>query len=200
MQAARGTSLNSGDDDTTGTIGDTTAAGGLADLSPSRRWALRAVFAGVALLGYAADQTTKALAVAHLTPGAPKHVVGEALRFDLIRNSGAAFSTGTSHTEWFTALAIAALVFVIWLGSRLGSVLWSVALGLLAAGVAGNLTDRIARAPQGFRGHVVDFLEFPHWPVFNMADVCINIAAVLIVIQVYRGVRLGGGRRTEQQA
>lgn len=195
MQAARGASLNSGDTDDSG--GTDPAEGAP---SRSRRWAVRATFVGVALLGYAVDQTSKALAVAHLTPDQPKRVVGEALRLDLIRNPGAAFSTGTSHTEWFTALAIVALIFVIWLARRLGSMLWATALGLLAAGIAGNLTDRIVRAPQGFRGHVVDFLEFPHWPIFNMADVCINIAAVLIVIQVYRGIRLGGGRRTEPAA
>lgn len=193
MQAARGTSLNSSD-----TTGDTSGTGKSHTARPTRRWAMWATFAGAALLGYAIDQTTKALAVAHLTPDVPKRVIGAALRLDLIRNPGAAFSTGTSHTEVFTVLAIVALIFVIWLATRLGSFIWALALGLLAAGIAGNLTDRIARAPHGFRGHVVDFLEFPHWPVFNVADVCINVAAVLIVIQVYRGVRLGGGKRSQE--
>jgi signal peptidase II len=153
---------------------------------------LRLTFAGAALAGYALDQITKALAAAHLTPGEPRHLIGSLLRLDLTRNPGAAFSTGTSHTVVFTVLAIVALVVTCWFALRAGSRGWSIALGLLAAGIAGNLTDRILRAPKGFSGHVVDFLELPHWPIFNVADVAINVAAVLIVILVWRGVRFDG--------
>jgi signal peptidase II len=39
---------------------------------------------------------------------------------------------------------------------------------------------------------VVDFLQLPHWPIFNVADVCINVAAALIVIQSVRGIPLRG--------
>jgi len=148
----------------------------------------------VAIGGYAVDQVTKALAAAHLTPGEPRHLIGSLLQLDLIRNPGAAFSTGTSHTVFFTVLAIAALCVTVYFALRAGTRMWAVALGVLAAGIAGNLTERILRAPRGFSGHVVDFLEFPHWPVFNVADVCINIAALLILILAWRGVRLGGGR------
>jgi signal peptidase II len=75
------------------------------------------------------------------------------------------------------------------------------ASALLLAGVAGNLTDRICCASPGpFRGHVVDFLELPHWPIFNVADICINVAAVLILIQAFRGVRVDGSRDTHQKA
>jgi len=42
---------------------------------------------------------------------------------------------------------------------------------------------------------VIDFLELPNWPIFNVADICINIAAALIVIQSVRGVPLGGAKR-----
>lgn len=170
------------------------AAGG-ASLSDARSTTTsRLLFGSVAVVCLAIDQLAKAWAVAGLTPDQPRDLIGKALRLDLIRNPGAAFSTGTSHTEWFSALAILASVVVIWLGARSRDRLWSVALGILLAGIMGNLVDRIFRAPAGFRGHVVDFLEFPHWPVFNLADVCINIAAVLIVIQALRGIRLDGTR------
>lgn len=177
MQAARGTSLSDAVPD------------GAPSTSPTR---LRVVFALVAVGCLALDQITKALAVAHLTPGEPRRVLGPLLRFDLTRNAGAAFSTGTAHTEWFAALAIIAACVVVWVAFRAATRLWAVALGVLMAGIVGNLVDRIVRAPGGFRGHVVDFLEFPHWPIFNLADVCITIAAVLIVLQAVRGVPLGG--------
>ena len=76
---------------------------------------------------------------------------------------------------------------VLYLARRLGSLGWAFALGFLLAGVAGNLTDRLVREPGPLRGHVIDFFMLPHWPVFNVADMCIDAAAVLILIQVYRG-------------
>ena len=38
------------------------------------------------------------------------------------------------------------------------------------------------------RGHVVDFLQLPSFPIFNVADICINIAAALIILQALRGI------------
>jgi signal peptidase II len=176
-------------------------AEGGASLSDARiATAPRILFVLAAVVGLAIDQVSKALVVAKLTPGERHDLVGKALRLDLIRNPGAAFSTGTSHTEWFAALAVVASIVVVWFGLRAVDRIWSAALGILLAGIVGNLLDRIFRAPGGFRGHVVDFLEFPHWPVFNLADVCINIAAVLIVIQAARGVRLDGARSVGRSA
>src|SRR5206468_822877 len=82
----------------------------------------------------------------------------------------AAFSTGTSYTVVLSFVAIVAACAVLWVSRRLGSAGWAVALGFLLAGVLGNLTDRVFRAPGFLHGHVVDFLQLPHWPVFNVAD------------------------------
>jgi len=182
MQAARGASLSDADDERQ----DSTTR--------DRRYRARLLFVGVAGVLLVIDQVTKIWAVAALTPGEPKHLLGSLLRLDLIRNPGAAFSTGTSHTEVFTALALVATIVVVWFGLRTRHLGWAVGLGFLFAGVVGNLVDRIFRAPSVFRGHVVDFLELPHWPIFNVADMCINVAAVVILVLAYRGARLGGGR------
>jgi signal peptidase II len=69
-----------------------------------------------------------------------------------------------------------------------------VAFGLLLAGIAGNLTDRLLRDPGPLRGHVVDLFAIPHWPIFNVADICIDVAAALILLQAFRGVRIDGSR------
>ena len=153
-----------------------------------------ALFAGVALTAYAVDVVSKVLAVDRLTGRPDVSVVGDFLQLHLVRNPGAAFSTGTSFTEFFSVVSILAVLVVLWLSRRLGSTAWAVALGLLLAGVAGNLTDRLARQPGPLRGHVIDFFMLPHWPVFNVADICIDVAAALILVQVYRGVRLDGTR------
>jgi signal peptidase II len=84
---------------------------------------------------------------------------------------------------------------VIRLVPRLGHPGWAVALGLLCAGVLGNLVDRIFRGPSPLRGHVVDFLQLPYWPIFNVADMCISAAAVsIMILAVVRGVGIGGER------
>jgi signal peptidase II len=154
---------------------------------------VRVAFVGVAVAGLALDQLTKTWAMRRLVDG-DIEVVGSWLVFHLTRNPGAAFSTGTEYTVLFSLLAIAAACVVVFLSRRLGSLLWAVALGLLLAGVTGNLVDRLFRDPAPLRGHVVDFLMVPNWPVFNVADICINVAAGLILIQAFRGVRIDGTR------
>ena len=140
---------------------------------------------------------TKVLAVDRLSGKGTVELLGPWFGLHLTRNPGAAFSTGTAYTGALTVLSIVAVCVVLWVSRRLGSALWAVALGLLLAGVAGNLTDRLFREPGPMRGHVVDFLRFPHWPIFNVADVCINIAAVLIVVQALRGIGVNGRRVTD---
>jgi signal peptidase II len=157
------------------------------------------VLAVVALALYATDQVTKVWAVHALTGEPDRPLVGTLLQLHLTRNPGAAFSTGTRFTEVFTVVAIAAVLVVLWLTRRLGNRFWAVALGLLLAGVAGNLTDRLVRSPGPLRGHVIDFLMLPSWPIFNVADMCINVAAALILVQAFRGVRLDGTRVADDE-
>ena len=127
-------------------------------------------------------------------------LVGDLLVLHLTRNPGAAFSTGTEYTVVLSCLAVVAVCVVLYLSLRVRSVLWAVGLGLLLAGVSGNLTDRVLREPGPMRGHVIDFLMLPNWPVFNIADICINVAAGVILLQAFRGVRLDGTRDVEEES
>jgi signal peptidase II len=138
------------------------------------------------------DQVSKALVVAHLTEDRPVRVLGPVLRLHLIRNSGAAFSTATGLTWLLTLIAVVVLVVVVRVARRLRSTAWAVVLGLLVGGICGNLSDRLFRAPGVGRGHVVDWLELPHWPIFNVADSSIVCAGVLVVLLSVRGVTLDG--------
>ena len=181
MQAARGASLSPSDQ---------------VQAQPARRrGVVRLLFAAVALAAYAADLGSKEWALRALADG-DVPLLGDWFTLHLTYNPGAAFSTGTEFTIVFTCLAIVAVGVVLWLSRRVGSLLWATAFGLLLGGVAGNLTDRLFREPEPFRGHVVDFLMLPNWPVFNLADVCINVAAALIILQTFRGVRLDGTRES----
>ncbi len=146
----------------------------------------------VAAVVYAADQVTKILAVALLEPGEVVAVLGQLLQLRLVRNPGAAFSFATGATWVFTLIAVVVVVAVLRVARRLGSRSWAVALGLLLAGALGNLTDRLLRSPGVARGHVVDFLELPNWPIFNLADCAICAAAGLVVILAVRGTDVDG--------
>ena len=143
---------------------------------------------------------TKIVAVEALTGSPPVQVVGHYFTFYLARNPGAAFSTGTSYTIVLSFIAITAALVVLWISRRLGSTGWAVGLGFLLGGVVGNLTDRIFRSPGPLEGHVIDFLMFPNFPVFNFADIWINLAAATIIIQSVRGIRVDGLRHDEAEA
>jgi signal peptidase II len=176
MQAARGTAL-------TGQPGE---AG-----QPGRRRVglLLSVAAGV----YAADVISKIVVVATLS-GRQVRLLGGLLTLTLLRNSGAAFSIGTSMTIVFTLIALSVIFFILRTSRRLRSLPWAITLGLLLGGATGNLTDRLLRSPGVLRGDVVDWIQLPHWPVFNVADSAIVCGGVLAVLLAARGYRLDGTR------
>jgi len=178
MQAARGASLTS----------DPASHSG----APHPRASRLGLLLGIAAVAWLTDLVTKVLAQRELTGRAPVEVLGSLLRLNLTHNSGAAFSAGRSLTPLISLFAAVAMVVVLVLARRVRTAGWAWALGLLLAGIAGNLTDRLFRDPGPLRGHVVDFLQLPHWPIFNVADICINVAAALIVLQSVRGVPLRG--------
>jgi signal peptidase II len=178
MQAARGASLTRD------------------EASHSGRSRLRLLL-GIAVGAWSIDLASKVVAQSELADRGPVEVLGSLLRLNLTHNAGAAFSTGTSVTPVIAVFAAVAFVVVLVLATRVRTTGWAWALGLLLAGIAGNLTDRIFREPGPLRGHVIDFLQLPHWPIFNVADICINAAAVLIVAQSVRGVPLRGRELVE---
>ena len=142
----------------------------------------------------ALDQLAKAWAVRALGNGRSIEVVGELVQLRLFRNPGAAFSFATGSTWIFTVVATVASIAIVRASRRLGSALWALALGLLLGGALGNLVDRLFREPGFARGHVVDFIDLPRLFVFNLADAAITLAAALIALLSWRGVRVEGGR------
>ncbi|HWG25755.1 signal peptidase II [Actinospica sp.] len=161
-----------------------------ADAAPARRRI--GILLVVAAVVYALDVVTKLLVVAKLTPGQPVHVLGSFLQLTYTRNSGAAFSIGWGYTAVFSLIAVGVILVILRLARSLYSAPWALALGLLLGGAIGNLTDRIARAPGLFRGWVVDFIQFPHFAIFNVADSAITCGGVLMVLLAFRGLHPDG--------
>jgi signal peptidase II len=156
----------------------------------SARWL---IVTAVAVL--IADLVSKHIVVARLSAGPPVTVISHVLTLTLTRNPGAAFSIGQGATLVFSAVAVAVVVVIARTARTLTSRAWAVALGLLLGGALGNLADRIFRSPGPFRGYVIDWIELPHWPVFNVADSAIVVGGVLAVLLVIGGIELDGSRR-----
>jgi signal peptidase II len=154
----------------------------------------------VAAFVIAADAISKAIVVARMASHPPIRLLGGLLTITLTRNAGAAFSIGTSMTIVFTAIAVGVIGYILRTARNLRSTGWAITLGLLLGGATGNLLDRIFRAPGLFQGHVVDWIQLPDWPVFNLADSSIVCAGVLVVLLALRGIRLDGTRAPGHRA
>jgi signal peptidase II len=144
------------------------------------RWAIATIATIVVL-----DQATKSWAVSALAEG-PKNVIGDTVVLELTRNGGSAFSRFQGITP---ILAVGAIIVTIVLMRVLRGVtdrVLVIGLTLVLGGALGNLGDRIFRAPGFLRGHVVDFVAVGWWPVFNVADSCITIGGVLLVVHSLR--------------
>lgn len=148
-----------------------------------------------ALLVLLADVVSKQIVVAKLSNRPPVRVISHVLTLTLTRNAGAAFSIGPGATVLFSAVALIVVIVIARTARSLASRGWAISLGLLLGGALGNLADRVFRSPGPFRGHVVDWLQFPHWPVFNLADSAIVAGGVLAMLLVTRGIELDGSRR-----
>ena len=134
------------------------------------------------------DFATKVWALNNLSASNPTKILGNFLQLTLIRNSGAAFSLAQGATIIFTCFAISVVATIAYFAPRITSKGWSIVLGLALGGILGNLTDRIFRSPGYFTGHVIDWIELTHWPVFNLADTAIVVAAGIAVILSIRNI------------
>jgi signal peptidase II len=141
------------------------------------------------------DVVTKALAVKMLVPPrVPHEVLGEALRFTLVYNRGAAFGLHVGpYSRWvFMTLTLVALAILAWLyqSTREGHVSRVAALALVCGGAIGNLIDRV-RSDLG----VVDFIDVgfgdSRWPTFNIADMAVSAGAFLLAWVLWEDDRIG---------
>jgi signal peptidase II len=150
------------------------------------------VLIAIAVTTLALDVITKAIVVATLPDRPPIELLGGLLTLRVLRNSGAAFNIGNGMTLVFTVIATGVVVAILRFARKLRSLPWAITLGLLLGGALGNLSDRMLRAPGVFRGHVVDWIELPHWPVFNLADASIVCGGILAVLLASRGLQVDG--------
>ena len=146
-------------------------------MSPAARGWVRAL--ALAALVVVLDQVTKAIAADALGPGESVDLV---LGFELVdvRNTGIAFGLLTDGQTLVIVVTAAALALILGYfalnPSRPG--LW-IAVGILVGGAVGNLADRL-RADE-----VIDFIDPPLWPAFNVADIAI-VAGIALIVLIHR--------------
>lgn len=147
------------------------------------------IFASVALGILAGDIVTKRIAESRLPLHLPQDVMGDWVRWTLTYNTGAAMNMslgGWSRTV-FSALALAMVIIIVrmWRGLPPSSTWLSGSLGMIAAGAAGNLIDRVRSA----RG-VVDFIDVgigaSRFWTFNVADASVTCGAVILALITWR--------------
>jgi signal peptidase II len=162
---------------------------GSTELDPSqrsRRPSL-ALTAGVAAIVVALDQLTKRWALSEL--GAEPHHVVWTLQWNLTRNSGMAFSRAQGIGPLIGIVALLVVVWLGWTSRMITSQIMRVAAGLIAGGAIGNLADRIFRGGRILHGSVVDFIDFQWFPIFNVADMAIDIGGAMFVLWTILGHR-----------
>lgn len=162
-----------------------------ADKEPSRKAGLpdckaQLIFWLTLILGLVLDLWSKRAVFEWLgqKPGSTVILIDDLLRLVIAENAGAAFGIATGQRYLLVALSVIALIviFVVFLFSRTCQRSIYVALGLLAAGICGNLYDRIFN--DGLVRDFIDVVYWPgkHWPAFNLADsmLCIGVGVVIV--------------------
>jgi len=144
----------------------------------TRLWRSASVVVSLATL-VGCDHATKFAAKAELEHQAPRRLLGSLLDVRYVENTDVAFNAlrwipegvRSSLLIVFGAVAILSVLVLL---QRTGRATTRASLVLILAGALGNYADRLAR------GYVVDFIHIPHWPVFNVADICVTAGVVLL--------------------
>jgi signal peptidase II len=123
----------------------------------------------------AADQLSKVIVRGRLSRF-EEHELVLGIKLINTRNTGVAFSMFSGGGPLVVIIAVVALgALLAFFFTHLHKRLVWLPTGLLIGGAAGNLIDRIRL------GAVTDFIKFPHWPAFNVADICVTLGVISLI-------------------
>ena len=128
-----------------------------------------------------ADQASKNWALNSLSDGRTIDLVWT-LRFNLVFNSGMAFSKGQGLGRLIGLLAIGVAVWLWFSLRKATSRLSVIGTSMLIGGALGNVVDRMFRGEKWLAGAVVDFIDLQWFPVFNVADSAVTVGAAVLII------------------
>lgn len=134
-----------------------------------------------------ADRVTKIVVERRYGVGyGPRPLVDHVLYLTVLRNSGAAFGLFKNFTAGFLVISLLVMAAILVYYPRIPPYDWPARIGLamVFGGAVSNAYDR------GLQGSVIDFIQVPHWPIFNVADSAITVGvAVLLVGTLWRSGR-----------
>lgn len=150
-----------------------------------RRRLMKFLLPGVALVTLLIDRISKRVVMASLRLGEswnPVAALEPYVSFTYVTNTGAAFGLFPNYGTLFMVIAVVVVVTILLYYRHLPSDQWLVqtSLGLQLGGALGNLVDRF------LYGHVIDFIDFKVWPVFNLADSAVVVGAVILAYYLLR--------------
>lgn len=133
-------------------------------------------FSGLVFLIVLLDQLTK-----YLVLKSQLQINFKIFTLHLVKNTGAGFGLLKNQTLLLTIISILVTLFVIYYYKKIPKQPFpQIFTALFLAGVIGNLIDRL------FRKFVIDFIDFHFWPAFNLADACITISAIGLIIYFWK--------------
>ena len=152
-----------------------------------RKAKLRPYLVAVPLAGLvvAIDLVTKRVAAASFV-GSPRVVIPGVLTFTYGENRGAAFSMFQEGGPLLAVAAIVAIGVILWALRAPRPGLEVAGLGLIMGGAAGNLIDRLARGEGLVDGLVIDWIQFPNFPIFNIADSSLTVGVGMMLLATWR--------------
>ena len=140
----------------------------------------------ITLLSFIIDQVSKALVSTCFSLNESVRLINNFLYLNYINNTGASFSILTNKKYLLIILSLIAIVIIIrYINTFKNTIFNRIGLGLLLGGILGNLSDRI------LFGYVKDFISLYifgySFPVFNIADICIVVGVIILIISILRG-------------
>ncbi len=139
----------------------------------------------VAIVTLVIDQISKWVVMTNFRPGEswnPVAALDRWVSLTYVTNTGAAFGLFPDFGGVFMIIAVVVIVAIIVYYRHLPSDHWliQVSLGLQLGGALGNLLNRL------LYGHVIDFIDFKVWPVFNVADSSVFVGVVILAFHLFR--------------
>lgn len=144
----------------------------------------------------ALDQVIKLIVLKYLEPIGSLPLIDGIIRLNYAENTGAAFGSFSSHTDWLSLFTLIVIVVgtALLMTKKIKFGVEYVCVAVILAGGAGNLIDRL------YRGFVVDYIEplFIDFAIFNFADILVTGGAILLVAWLIIDIIRDSKREKEQ--
>lgn len=139
------------------------------------------IFYLVSLIILVIDQLFKHLVHGSMRLGQSIPLLDDALKLTYVRNTGAAFSLFVGFSPYLVVAGLLVVAAVIYFHYKIPkrNIYLQAGLAFVLGGSLGNLADRI------FRSYVIDYIDIIIWPVFNFADIMINVGVILIAFKLF---------------